>query len=263
VDVSNRSQTSHSASVPVTSGFKGIALFTPGGDCVYCIDTQKQAHWHVDLCHVLQKSLSLVEPPYFLLPCFTATIDRWFDADTQQMVTIAEAYPRVMPFQALLNVLFSQPNLQWQPNYTIHTECSQGLLETQRERFPQLWQSHDLILKTDRWPQGAAKSPAALAVPTPSPGSPGPYLLKLFVRGEDTLATEAMLRTLRQALESYLNRPYTLQVIDVAKHPDEAENNHISATPTLVQVLPRPTRRIVGNLKSQQQLIQLLCDQVV
>jgi circadian clock protein KaiB len=126
VAVSDLQPPSHGATVPVATGFKGIALFTPGGDCVYCMDTQKQAHWHIDLCTVLQKQLSLVEPPYFLLPCFTATIDRWFDPHDQRMVTVAEAYPRVMPLQALLNVLFEQPNLQWQPNYTIHTACSQG-----------------------------------------------------------------------------------------------------------------------------------------
>jgi len=93
-------------------------------------------------------------------------------------------------------------------------------------------------------------------------GSSPPYLFKLFVRGEDTLATETMLKLLRQSLESCLDRAYTLQVIDVAKHPDQAESNHISATPTLVQAFPEPTRRIVGNLTSQQQLVQLLSTQV-
>ena len=89
----------------VASGFKGIALFTPGGDCVYCMDQQKQVHWHIDLCTGLQKQLGLIEPPYFLLPCFTATIDQWFDADQQQLVTIAEAYPRAMPFQSFVECL--------------------------------------------------------------------------------------------------------------------------------------------------------------
>ncbi|MDJ0558735.1 MAG: circadian clock protein KaiB, partial [Microcystis sp. M53599_WE4] len=30
--------------------FKGIALFTPGGDLIYCIDPDKQTHWHLNLC---------------------------------------------------------------------------------------------------------------------------------------------------------------------------------------------------------------------
>jgi circadian clock protein KaiB len=261
--VSNHPPSDHSSQIAVSSGFKGIALFTPGGDCVYCMDTQKQVHWHVDLCAVLQKHLSLVEPPYFLLPCFTATIDQWFDAEAQQMVTVAEAYPRVLPFQALLNVLFEQTDLQWQPNYTLHTECSKGLIESHRARFPQLWQSHDLILRADRALIGSTAPSAPMSGATPGTGPSSPYLFKLFVRGEDTLATETMLKLLCQTLESYLERSYTLQVIDVAKHPDQAESNHISATPTLVQVFPEPSRRIVGNLTSQKQLAQLLTSQGV
>jgi circadian clock protein KaiB len=258
VDVSSRYQANYSSSHSVASGFKGIALFTPGGDCVYCIDQQKQVHWHIDLCTALQQHLGLAEPPYFLLPCFTATIDQWFDTDTQQLVTVAEAYPRVMAFQPLLNVLFDQPNRQWQPNYTYHAECSPSLIEVQRQRFPRLWQSHDLILKIDRLPQTVSQ---ATTPPQQSPSkqvATSPYLFKLFVRTEDTPATETMLRLLRQSLETYLKQAYTLQVVDVSKHPDEAESYHISATPTLVQVLPESTRRIVGNLSNPQQFLDLL-----
>ncbi len=258
MDVSNRSQSSDQTGIPVAPGFKGIALFTPGGDCVYCIDRQKQVHWHIDLCTVLQKHLGLVEPPYFLLPCFTATIDQWVDANSQQVVTVAEAYPRIMTFQPLLNVLFEQPRLQWRPNYTIHAECSPSLIEIQRNRFPQLWQSHDLILKIDRAAATDVSQATASQRPLFRTKASQPYVFKLFVRGEDSLATETMLRILRQALETCLNSAYTLQVLDVAKHPDQAEKNHISAVPTLVQVSPGPHRRIVGNLTSQQQLAQLL-----
>ncbi|MFM7558989.1 MAG: circadian clock protein KaiB, partial [Cylindrospermopsis raciborskii] len=53
--------------------FKGIALFTPGGDLIYCIDPSKQKRWHLHLCGVLQQILNLSEPPHFLVPCYTAT----------------------------------------------------------------------------------------------------------------------------------------------------------------------------------------------
>jgi len=256
--VSNHRQANPSTDGSPASGFKGIALFTPGGDCVYCLDQEKQAHWHIDLCIALQQHLGLVEPPYFLLPCFTATIDQWFDADTQQMVTVAEAYPRVMRFQPLLNVLFNQPDLQWQPNYTIHTECSAQLIATQRQRFPHLWQCHDLILHIDRGRSQQRSSQASTAPPVRLQPTRSPYLFKVFVSQENTLATENLLIVLRQSLETYLKQPYTLQVIDVTQHPDQAESNHISATPTVVQVLPEPSRRIVGKLTSPQQVMYLL-----
>jgi circadian clock protein KaiB len=84
------------------------------------------------------------------------------------------------------------------------------------------------------------------------------HLFKLFVSGADTMATEKMLRVLRNTLESTLSRPYTLHLIDVITHPDEAESNNITATPTLIQVSPPPVRRIVGYWPSPQQLRDLL-----
>jgi circadian clock protein KaiB len=93
---------------------------------VYCLDSQKRSRWHMDLCAALQSQLDLVEPPYFLLPGFTATVDRWYDEARQQSVTIAEAYPRALKFQALLNILFGLGHQQWTPNYTLHEACSES-----------------------------------------------------------------------------------------------------------------------------------------
>lgn len=88
---------------------------------------------------------------------------------------------------------------------------------------------------------------------TPTQG----YVLRLFVSG-DSLATENTLETLHQLLERSLNRPYTLRVIDVIKHPEQAEASHISATPTLMKVWPKPKRRIVGELSDVDTILRLL-----
>ncbi|WP_051158460.1 circadian clock KaiB family protein [Nodosilinea nodulosa] len=242
---------------PVAASFKGIALFTPGGDCVYCLDEQKRLHWHLDLCAALQTHLGLAEPPYFLLPCFTATVDRWVNPSTQALVTAAEAYPRALRFQALLNALFGLGNLQWQPNYSSAEECSVALIESYRPAFPQLWECHDLIIRVE---QGAEVSEQPLPISTlDAPGAmPQSHRFKLFVSGVDTAATERMLRFLHTTLESTLASAYTLQVIDVITHPAEAEAANISATPTLIQVSPEPVRRVVGNVLSQEQMAQLL-----
>ncbi|HSM82213.1 MAG TPA: circadian clock KaiB family protein [Nodosilinea sp.] len=245
---------------PVATSFKGIALFTPGGDCVYCLDQQKRAHWHIDLCAALQSHLGLAEPPYFLLPCFTATVDRWVQTTTQQPVTVAEAYPRALRYQPLLNALFDLGNLQWQPNYSQAEECSVALIESYRPTFPQLWECHDLVMCVE---QTSAAPTVATAAPAPPPAASQdlflqPHSFKLFVRGTDTAATEQMLRLLHTTLESSLATAYTLQVIDVTLHPDQAEAEHISATPTLIQTAPAPVRRVVGNVLSQEQMLRLL-----
>ncbi|MEY3299240.1 MAG: hypothetical protein RLZZ597_2500 [Cyanobacteriota bacterium] len=273
---------------PAAASFKGLALFTPGGDCVYCIDQRKQNHWHLDLCAALQTSLGLAEPPYFLLPCFTATVDRWVDPRSQSIVTVAEAYPRALRYQTLLNVLFDTDTLEWQPNYGHPEDCSVWVIESYRTTFPQLWERHNLIMRVEAtWVSplgGIGGSPSTSddgSRGRPGRGEPrrgtlnpefvtddllaevidsdeATHLFKLFVRGADTIATEQMLRVLRNTLEAALPCPYTLHLIDVLTHPDEAEANNITATPTLIQVSPPPGRRIVGHWPSPQQLRDLL-----
>lgn len=253
------------ATATAAASFKGLALFTPGGDCVYCIDQRKRNHWHLDLCAALQSALGLAEPPYFLLPCFTATVDRWVDPNSQALVTVAEAYPRALRFQTLLNVLFDTDDLLWQPNYSHHEDCSVWVIESYRTTFPQLWESHNLITRVEAtWVSPLGPSPATepavqIATSAVEAAGQGPtHLFKLFVSGADTIATEKMLRVLRHTLEATLTHPYTLHLIDVITHPDEAEVNNIKATPTLIQVSPPPVRRIVGQWPSPQQLRELL-----
>ncbi|MCZ8058097.1 MAG: circadian clock protein KaiB, partial [Microcystis sp. LE19-12.2C] len=93
--------------------FKGIALFTPGGDLIYCIDPNKQTHWHLNLCAALQSALGLPEPPHFLVPSFTATIDRWRDPYSHRIHTRAEVYPLVRRYQPLLNAIFATDERAW------------------------------------------------------------------------------------------------------------------------------------------------------
>jgi circadian clock protein KaiB len=238
--------------IAVAPSFKGIALFTPGGDCAYCIDEQKRAHWHLDLCAALQTQLGLPEPPYFLLPCFTATVDRWVDPISHQVVIAAEAYPRVLRYQPLLNALFGLGSLQWQPNYSSAEACSVALIDSYRTAFPQLWVCHDLVMGLDK------ARPGAIAAPLADIPAPQPHRFQLFVNGAETAAAEQMLRLLHKTLEARLTGNYRLQVIDVVTHPNEAEAANISATPTLIQLYPEPVRRVVGKVDSQEQLLRLL-----
>nr|WP_277882073.1 circadian clock KaiB family protein [Phormidium tenue] len=106
----------------------------------------------------------------------------------------------------------------------------------------------------------AASTPAAPLPETPLAVAPLPpaHCFRLFVSATDTAVTERMLRFLYTTLESTLPGAYTLQVIDVTTHPDEAEAANIRATPTLIQTSPGPVRRVVGSVLSQEQMMQLL-----
>jgi circadian clock protein KaiB len=232
----------------IPSSFKGIALFTPGGDLVYCIDPSKQGQWHAHLCNTIQETLDLSEPPYFLVPCYTATVDRWLDPETQQWQVFAEVAPNVQRYRSLLNSIFDLAQCPWKIATMPTGVCDPLLLYRYQVQFPSLWESHNLAICLD-----AAGKPCLADEAATAPG----YILRLFVAGY-SIGTERTLEGLHRFLEESLDRPYTLIVVDIIKHPEEAEAYHVTATPTLMKVYPPPIRRLVGNLDGGDRLLKLL-----
>jgi len=239
--------------------FKGIALFTPGGDLVYCIDPHKQSRWHLQLCIVLQEMLGLSEPPHFLVPYYSATIDRWIDPQTQQVHIAAEACPLVLKHQALLNVVFEAGDLIWRSTLRPTGTYDPLVLTTYRQQFAQLWQDHDLVVRFEqaRIVTQSLQNGSNLSLSPQQPQITQGYVLRLFVAGH-TLATEHILYNLHQLLEQSLHLPYTLKVVDIYKHPEQAESDQVTATPTLVKVYPEPVRRIVGDLSDVSRVLKML-----
>ena len=247
----------------MTNPFKGIALLTPGGDLIYCIDDRKQGCWHLDLCVGLQEILGLSEPPHFLVPGYTATVDRWLDTHSQQLKTIAEVYPAVKRYQSLLNAVFGTGESIWQTVPWQEEFCSPLVIENYRHQFPQLWENHDLIVRLTL-NQELVNSAVELfqsqlseiSSPAKAP-TPQGYVLRLFVSSHSP-TTEQTLEKIHQLLEQGLRHPYTLKIIDISTHPEQAESHQVSATPTLVRVWPQPVRRIVGELEDIRRGLQIL-----
>lgn len=258
-------------SQPLPFLYKGLALFTPGGDLIYCVDSSKQGHWHFQLCQALQTLLHLPEPPLFLVPCYTATLDRWLHPQTQQLQISAEAYPRVWRYRSLLNVLFGLSPEHWHMISTPVDTCDAAVLNSYKQQFPQLWKNHNLVIRLDQISMGSSSAldtlPADQVEPiksveaVPAQGSEADasqgYVLRLFVASHNT-HTKSILENLHQLLDQVLDVPYTLKVIDVAKHPERAESDQIMATPTLVKVWPEPVRRLVGDQLETDTVMQLL-----
>jgi len=227
--------------------FKGIALFTPGGDLVYSLDPTKQEHWHLHLCLKLQSLLNLPEPPHFLVPAYTATIDRGWNAQTQQIQTWAEIYPAVQRQRTLLEAIFGVDNLQWHQIPWQEEISGRFLVESYRTNFPQLWESHDLIV------------PYNWSFTSELPNIYSNYILTLFVAGHST-NTRQTLKLIHELLEKNLSTKYTLKVVDIFKHPEQAENHHISATPTLIRLWPQPIKRVVGALEDTEKILKIIKD---
>jgi circadian clock protein KaiB len=241
--------------------FKGIALFTPGGDLVYCIDPEKRDRWHLHLCAQLQEALNLAEPPHFLSPCYAATLDRWIDPTTQETRVAAEASPLVLQHQLLLNTIFGVDfDLEWIPSHVPNETCNPIFLGYFHQQFPQLWDTHDLILslETSMSTQSSrhAVDELMLAQTGVLPEGQG-YVLRLFLSGNSS-GNERALQRLHQFLETSLNQPYTLKVIDVYKNPELAEADQVSATPTLVKAWPLPVKKLIGDFQDTSALMGLL-----
>jgi circadian clock protein KaiB len=92
------------------------------------------------------------------------------------------------------------------------------------------------------------------AAATPKGGILSLYLLKLYVTGTSPRA-ELAVANLRRICEQELHGEYELQIIDVLKHPQLAEDEKILATPTLIKQLPPPLRRVIGDLSDKDKVL--------
>ena len=80
------------------------------------------------------------------------------------------------------------------------------------------------------------------------------FILRLYVTGR-TINSQNAVENLKAILdEPFLKGKYELEVIDILKHPELAEEERILATPALDKKLPPPARRIVGDLSDREKV---------
>lgn len=83
-------------------------------------------------------------------------------------------------------------------------------------------------------------------------------VLQLYIAGQ-TPRAERAIGTLRRMIESELaGYECDLTIIDVLANPQQAEDQKILATPTLIKSSPPPYRRVIGDLSSVTDLLQVL-----
>ena len=80
------------------------------------------------------------------------------------------------------------------------------------------------------------------------------YALRLYVAGE-TSKSVAALTNLKRICETHLAGEYSIEVIDLRKHPALAAGDQILAVPTLVRRLPEPIRKIIGDLSNEERVL--------
>jgi circadian clock protein KaiB len=87
------------------------------------------------------------------------------------------------------------------------------------------------------------------------------YDLRLFVTGMTRRSLEAI-ASVRALCENHLKGRYRLEVVDIYQQPTRARDDQVIAAPTLVRALPRPIRRLIGDLANEYRLLNGLEIQV-
>ena len=80
------------------------------------------------------------------------------------------------------------------------------------------------------------------------------YLLRLYINGS-TLKSTLAVKNIKQVCEQHLNGRYNLEIIDICRHANLARDEQIVAVPTLIKRLPRPLRRLIGDLSDLNKVL--------
>ena len=86
-----------------------------------------------------------------------------------------------------------------------------------------------------------------------APGHPQ-YDLRLYVAGQTPRSLQA-LSNLKRICEEHLAGNYRVEVIDLLKKPQLAAGDQILAIPTLVRAIPKPARKILGDLSNTERVL--------
>ena len=84
----------------------------------------------------------------------------------------------------------------------------------------------------------------------------GRYRLRLYIAGPGAYATRAQQNLERIAADAGFD--YDLEVVDLRKEPERAEQDHIVVTPTLVKLSPPPRFIVIGDLSEHAKIAESL-----
>jgi circadian clock protein KaiB len=96
------------------------------------------------------------------------------------------------------------------------------------------------------------------AVRRPAPDSnrrpPKLWQLRLYVAGQTPKSLTAF-KNLKKICDNHLKGVYRIEVIDLLERPNLSKGDQILAIPTLVRKLPKPMRKIIGDLSDTQRVL--------
>ena len=87
-----------------------------------------------------------------------------------------------------------------------------------------------------------------------SAGSREQYVLKFYFAGQTSRSAIAF-ANLKKICEEHLKGRYTIEMVDLVKHPKLAESEQIVAVPTLIKKLPPPLRTLIGDFSNTDKVL--------
>jgi circadian clock protein KaiB len=90
--------------------------------------------------------------------------------------------------------------------------------------------------------------------PRKSQAATGFFDLRLYIAGP-TARSLAALANLKRICDEHLEGRYRIEVIDLLERPQLARGDQILALPTLVRKLPKPIRKLVGDLSDTERAL--------
>jgi len=106
----------------------------------------------------------------------------------------------------------------------------------------------------------ARREPTTMILPDIAEAAPETELrgeaweLRLYVTGRSPKCLAAI-ANLRHACEQHLAGRYQIEIVDLLENPRLAASEQIVAVPTLIRSLPKPERRLLGDLSDSERLL--------
>jgi len=83
------------------------------------------------------------------------------------------------------------------------------------------------------------------------------YQIRLYVAGQSP-KTIKTIEDLKRLFTDELDNLYSLEIINVLENPLAAKDDRVLATPTIVKLSPQPVRRIVGDFRDGDRVLESL-----
>lgn len=80
------------------------------------------------------------------------------------------------------------------------------------------------------------------------------YRLKLYVTGKSPSSLK-IIEELNRELRNRYGDDFELDVLDIFEHSEQAYEDMVLATPTLIRLLPPPLQRLVGDLSDKERVL--------